>query len=67
MEKRPMRRRRKALKIEDFTFIGYGSSEPSEDDPISENHDEVYAKILYEEMMEKRAEYERNRSHSKKR
>ncbi len=36
---KPPRHRR----LEDFTFIGSGRSEPSELDPISERHDEALA------------------------
>ena len=52
------KRKWKPPKFEDFTFIASGRSEPSDEDPISENHDETLAKDLYEEMMEKRQEWE---------
>jgi plasmid stability protein len=45
---------KRRLRIEDFTFIGSGSAEPSRWDPISENHDDALAEDLLKEIVENR-------------
>ena len=45
---------RRPLTIEDFEFVGIGSSEDDDLSPVSENHDEALARALEEEMAEKR-------------
>ncbi|MEX2372456.1 MAG: hypothetical protein WD800_01510, partial [Dehalococcoidia bacterium] len=54
VEERPRRR----LSIEDFTFIGSGSSDQHPGDPlypVSEHHDEALADDLWAEMSENAA------------
>ena len=45
---------RRPLTIEDFGFVGIGSSDQGDLSPVSENHDEALARALEEEMAEKR-------------
>ena len=46
-------KRPKLFRLKDLHFVGIGSSEPSEYDPISERHDEFLGDELYREIVEK--------------
>ena len=43
----------KRFRVKDLHFIGIGSGEPTEYDPISERHDEFLGDELYRDILEK--------------